>query len=41
MSNDIIIGNWTNKFHLPNDDYSIDNAIYLENNDRFSLMIDP
>jgi dynein heavy chain len=41
MSNDITIGNWTNKFLLPNDSFSIDNAIIIENSIRFSLMIDP
>ena len=41
MSNDIIIGNWTNKFLLPNDSFSIDNAIIIENSVKYSLMIDP
>jgi len=41
MSNDIVIGKWTNKYKLPNDSYSIENAIYLENSNRYSIMIDP
>ncbi len=41
MSNDITIGNWTNKYLLPNDSFSVDNAIIIENSNRFSLMIDP
>ena len=41
MSNDITIGNWTNKYLLPNDSFSIDNAIIIENSIRYSLMIDP
>ena len=41
MENEITIGNWTNKFELPNDSYSITNAIMLKNSSRFCLMIDP
>ena len=41
MSNEIMIGNWTNKYYLPNDSYSIDNAIMMENSNRFCIMIDP
>lgn len=41
MSNEIIIGNWTNKYMLPNDSYSVDNAIIMENSNRFCIMIDP
>ena len=41
MSNEIQIANWTNNFKLPNDSYSIDNAIILKNSDRFCIMIDP
>ena len=29
MSSEIEIANWTNNFKLPNDSYSIDNAIML------------
>lgn len=41
MSEDITIGNWTNKYLLPNDSFSIDNAIIVQNSIRYSLMIDP
>lgn len=41
MVNDIVIGNWTNKQMLPNDAYSVDNAIIMENSNRFCIMIDP
>jgi len=41
MVNEIVIGNWTNKYLLPNDSYSIDNAIIMENSNRFCIMIDP
>ena len=37
----ISIGQWTNQFKLPNDDFSIDNAIILKNSARWPLMIDP
>ena len=36
-----MIGQWTNSFKLPNDDFSIDNAIILKNSNRWPLMIDP
>ena len=41
MSDELTIGAWTSKYKLPNDSYSIDNAVILTNSDRFSLMIDP
>lgn len=41
LSNDIVIGNWTNKFKLPNDSYSIDNAIMIFNSSKFPIIIDP
>lgn len=41
MADELTIGAWTSKFKLPNDSYSVDNAIMLTNSDRFSLMIDP
>jgi dynein heavy chain len=37
----ITIGQWTNNFKLPNDSFSIDNAIILKNSTRWPLMIDP
>ncbi len=41
LSDPLIIGVWTNNQHLPNDDFSIDNAIILKNSSRWPLMIDP
>lgn len=41
MSNPLEIGGWTNQEQLPNDDFSIDNAIILKNSSRWPLMIDP
>jgi dynein heavy chain len=37
----ITIGQWTNNFRLPNDSFSIDNAIIMKNSERFPLFIDP
>ncbi|KAM3134228.1 hypothetical protein pb186bvf_013648 [Paramecium bursaria] len=37
----ITIGQWTNVYKLPNDSFSIDNAIILKNSTRWPLMIDP
>ena len=37
----ITIGQWTNNHKLPNDSFSIDNAIILKNSTRWPLMIDP
>lgn len=37
----ITIGQWTDKYSLPNDAFSIDNAIILNNSTRWPLMIDP
>lgn len=37
----ITIGLWTNNHKLPNDSFSIDNAIILKNSTRWPLMIDP
>ncbi|CAD8115295.1 unnamed protein product [Paramecium sonneborni] len=37
----ITMGQWTNVQKLPNDSFSIDNAIILKNSTRWSLMIDP
>ncbi|KAL4494234.1 hypothetical protein ABPG73_018753, partial [Tetrahymena malaccensis] len=37
----ITIGQWTDKYQLPNDSFSIDNAIILNNSQRWPLMIDP
>jgi dynein heavy chain, axonemal len=37
----ITIGQWTNKNKLPNDSFSIDNAIIMTNSSRFPLFIDP
>jgi dynein heavy chain len=41
LSNPLEIGQWTNQEQLPNDDFSIDNAIILKNSSRWPLMIDP
>ena len=41
LSDPLIIGIWTNQQQLPNDDFSIDNAIILKNSTRWPLMIDP
>lgn len=41
MSDPLIIGVWTNQQQLPNDDFSVDNAIILKNSSRWPLMIDP
>jgi len=41
LCNPITIGTWTNRFKLPNDSFSIDNAIILKNSSRWPLMIDP
>lgn len=37
----LTIGVWTNQQKLPNDSFSIDNAIILKNSTRWPLMIDP
>ena len=37
----ITIDKWTNNYRLPNDSFSIDNAIILKNSSRYPLMIDP
>ena len=37
----LTIGVWTNTHKLPNDPFSIDNAIILKNSSRCPLMIDP
>ena len=41
LSNEITIANWTNLEKLPNDEFSIDNAIILKNSTRWPLLIDP
>lgn len=41
LSDPLEIGIWTNTQQLPNDDFSIDNAIILKNSSRWPLMIDP
>lgn len=41
LSDPIVIGVWTNQQQLPNDDFSVDNAIILKNSSRWPLMIDP
>jgi len=35
------IGIWVNQQKLPNDKFSIENAIILQNSSRWPLMIDP
>ncbi len=41
LSDPLVIGVWTNSQQLPNDDFSIDNAIIMKNSARWPLMIDP
>lgn len=41
LSDPLTIGIWTDQQQLPNDDFSIDNAIILKNSSRWPLMIDP
>ena len=41
LTDAVTIGSWTNKFKLPNDSISIDNAIIMQNSTRYPLMIDP
>jgi len=41
LSDAVTIGSWTNRFKLPNDSLSIDNAIIMQNSARYPLMIDP
>lgn len=41
LSDPITIGKWTNQEKLPNDSFSIDNAIIFHNSSRWPLMIDP
>lgn len=41
LSDPLSIGIWTDQQQLPNDDFSIDNAIILKNSKRWPLMIDP
>ena len=41
LSNQLIRANWTNQEKLPNDPFSIDNAIILKNSTRWPLLIDP
>lgn len=41
LSDPLTIGIWTNSQQLPNDSFSIDNAIILKNSSRWPLMIDP
>lgn len=38
---DLTIGNWVDKYQLPNDSLSIDNAIIMSNSRRYPLIIDP
>ena len=41
LSDALTIGIWTDQQQLPNDDFSIDNAIIMKNSSRWPLMIDP
>jgi dynein heavy chain len=38
---DLTIGNWVDKYSLPNDQISIQNAIILQESSRYPLIIDP
>jgi dynein heavy chain len=40
-SDELTIGNWVDKYSLPNDSISIDNAIILNQSSRYPLIIDP
>jgi dynein heavy chain len=41
LADPITIGQWTNQEKLPNESFSIDNAIIIKNSTRWPLMIDP
>lgn len=41
LADPLEIGKWTNEQQLPNDDFSIDNAIIMNHSKRWPLMIDP
>jgi dynein heavy chain len=41
LSDPMKVGQWTNQEKLPNDSFSIDNAIILKNSTRWPLLIDP
>jgi dynein heavy chain len=41
LSDPLQIGVWTNTQQLPNDKFSIDNAIIFKHSSRWPLMIDP
>ena len=41
MSDANTIGVWVNQHKLPNDRFSIDNAIISKNSSKWSLIIDP
>lgn len=41
LSDRLVVAKLVNEFRLPNDNYSIDNALILENSERWPLLIDP
>ena len=41
LGNGVKIQQWVNKDGLPQEEFSIDNAIIMDNSDRWPLMIDP
>ena len=41
LSDPLTIGRWTNAFKLPNDSFSVDNAIILQKSSRWPILIDP
>ena len=41
LSDPLTISRWTSHEKLPNDAFSIENAIILKNSPRWPLMIDP
>lgn len=41
LSDPMKVSQWTNIERLPNDSFSIDNAIILKNSTRWPLLIDP
>lgn len=41
LTTDVEISKWVSEFKLPNDQFSIDNAIIKENSTRWPLMVDP
>jgi dynein heavy chain len=41
LVNKVVVAKWVSEYKLPNDSFSIDNAIIRENSTRWPLLIDP